>query len=75
MVMVWTNQAGQLADSPLQHTQVMNRVLQAESAAVCGLAITLIVIGWLARRSLDHRRLAGWEADWMATGPRWMPRR
>src|SRR5438132_8266305 len=74
-VMVWTNQAGQLTIPPLQDTQVVNRADQAATAAVAALAITLIVVGWLARRSLDRRRLAAWDDDWLANGPSWTPRR
>jgi hypothetical protein len=74
-VMVWTNRAGQLADSPLQATQVAGRALMSRVLAVAVLAVMLIVIGWLARRALDKRRLAAWDAEWLATGPRWSPRR
>ena len=74
-VMVWVNRVGQLADPPLQHTQVVSRAEQAAGAAVGSLAITLNVVGWLTRRSLDRRRLAAWDADWLANGPSWTPRR
>jgi len=74
-VLIWTNRAGQLADPPLGPTQLASRALLAEGAAAGSLAAALIVAGWLARRSLDRRRLAAWEADWLATGPRWSPRR
>ena len=73
-VLVWTDQAGQLADPPLGPTQLASRIL-AEGTAVGSLATALIVAGWLARRSLDRRRLAAWDADWKANGPRWSPRR
>jgi hypothetical protein len=29
----------------------------------------------LTLRVLDRRRMAAWDADWLATGPRWSPRR
>ena len=74
-VLVWTNQAGQLADPPLGPTQLASRALLAEVAVIGSLATALIVVGWLARRSLDRRRLAAWDADWQANGPRWSPRR
>ena len=74
-VMVWTNQAGQLTDPPLRHTQVVNQADLAAAAAIGFLAIALTVVSWLARRSLDRRRLAAWDADWLAHGPRWSPRR
>ena len=35
----------------------------------------LATAGWLVRRSLDRRRLSGWDTEWLANGPRWSPRR
>jgi hypothetical protein len=74
-VTVWTNQAGQLTDPPLQHSQVGGRADLSRALAVAALAVMLIVVGWLGRRALDRRRLAAWDADWLATGPRWSSRR
>ncbi len=74
-VLVWMNQAGQLTDPPLRHAQLVNRAKLAEGAVAGSLAVALAVVGWLARRSLDRRRLAAWDADWLAHGPRWSPRR
>jgi hypothetical protein len=74
-VTVWVNQAGQLTDSPLQYSQVTGRVDVARVLAVAALAVTLIVVGWAARWALDRRRLAAWDAEWLATGPRWSSRR
>jgi Na+-transporting NADH:ubiquinone oxidoreductase subunit NqrB len=74
-VMIWVNQAGQPSDPPLQHGQAVGRTQLAEGFAVASSAVALIVVGGLARRSLDRRRMAAWDADWMATGPRWSPRR
>lgn len=74
-VLVWVDHAGRLADPPLGRTQLATRAQLAGEAAVGALAIALAVTGWLARRSLNRRRLAAWDADWLATGPRWTPRR
>jgi hypothetical protein len=74
-VLVWVNHAGQLADPPLGHPQLITRAQLAREFAAGAVAIVLIVIGWLVRRSLDRRRMAAWDADWLATGPRWSPRR
>jgi len=74
-VMVWTNQAGQLTDPPLQHGQVAGRVVSAQVLAVAGLAVTLLIVGWAARWVLDRRRMAAWGAEWLVGGPRWSPRR
>ena len=67
-VMIWTDQAGQLTDSPLQHSQVTGRADVARVLAVAALAVTLIVVGWAARWALDRRRLAAWGAEWLAIG-------
>jgi hypothetical protein len=69
-VMIWVNQAGQPTDSPLQHSQVEGRTEMARVLAVAGLAVTLIVIGMAGRWALDRRRLAGWDAEWLAIGTR-----
>jgi hypothetical protein len=74
-VMVWTNRAGQLTDSPLMHTQVVDRAVMSRVLAVAALGVLLIAVGMLARRALDKRRLAAWDAEWLATGPRWSHRR
>ena len=72
-VVIWVNQAGQLADSPLVTSQVTGRTDMARVLAVVGLAVALIVIGLAGHGALHQRRLARWDAEWMATGPRWSP--
>jgi peptidoglycan biosynthesis protein MviN/MurJ (putative lipid II flippase) len=47
----------------------------AAGVAVGGLAVVLITTACLVRRGLDRRRMAAWDADWLANGPRWSPRR
>jgi hypothetical protein len=74
-VMVWINQSGQLTNPPLQSDQAVSRAELSGALAVVGLAITLVAVGWLVHRALDRRRLAAWDADWRATGPRWSSRR
>ena len=74
-VMVWINQAGQLTDPPLQQAQVMSRVQLARVLAVIVFAITALVAGALTHQLMVRRRLAAWEADWLAKGPDWSPRR
>jgi hypothetical protein len=75
MVRVWTTRDGQLTDPPLLDSQVAEQAAFAEIAAVAALAILLTVAGLLARRALDKRRAAAWDADWRATEPRWTTRR
>jgi hypothetical protein len=73
--LIWVNRSGQQTDPPLQPSQIAGRVGLAETIAVVALAVVLAVPGGLTWRTLDARRLAGWDADWLATGPRWSPRR
>jgi len=70
-VMIWVNRSGQLEGSPLRPSQVAGRADMACTLAIVGLAITLIIIGLTGRWLLDRRRLAAWDADWLANGPRW----
>jgi hypothetical protein len=74
-VMVWVNQAGHLTDSPLQHSQVTGRANLSRVLAVTVLAVLLLIAGLAGRWALDRRRLAAWDTDWLATEPRWSPRR
>jgi hypothetical protein len=74
-VRVWVDRTGQLATPPLTRDQVSGRIQLAAGTAVAGLAVVLAAAGWLTRRYLDRRRLAAWDADWLANGPRWSPRR
>jgi hypothetical protein len=70
-LMIWVSQAGRLTSPPLQRSQVTDRTELAEGLAVAAVAVVLIVAGLVGRWSLDRRRLAGWDAEWLAAGPRW----
>ena len=72
-VTIWVNQAGRLTDSPLEPSQVVGRTNMARGLAVVALAGTLIAIGLAGHWALYRRRLARWDAEWMATGSRWSP--
>ena len=72
---IWVDQTGRLTGPPLSRDQMTGRAQLAAGGAVGGLAVVLSTAGWLVRRSLDRRRLSGWDAGWLANGPRWSPRR
>jgi hypothetical protein len=74
-VPVWVDQAGQLADPPLSRVQLTARVQLARELAGGALGIALAAANWLTRWLLDRRRMAAWDADWLATGPRWSRQR
>ena len=74
-VLVWTTPDGTITSQPMQRAQVSNTAVLTAIAAVGGLAVALAFLGWAIRWALDRRRLAGWDADWLANGPRWTTRR
>jgi hypothetical protein len=73
-VTVWTDRSGRAEGSPVRRADVaIGEALAALAAAVlAGAAVA--VTGLLARRALDRRRLAAWNAEWSRTGPRWTGR-
>jgi hypothetical protein len=71
---VWTDRAGDLTTAPLLDSQVASETTTGEVLGVFASAGALTLAGVLARRSLNKRRIAAWEADWHATGPRWTTR-
>ena len=71
---LWTTADGQLTNPPLQDSQVTGQAYFAEGAAVFTLAVLVTITGLLARRTLDKRRMAAWDTEWRATGPRWTTR-
>lgn len=72
---IWVDRSGRLTGPPLSRDQMTGRAQLAAWVTVGSLAAVLIVAGWLVRSSLDRRRLSGWDAEWLANGPRWSPRR
>ena len=70
-VLVWTDGSGRLEPAPVQHADVVAQEALAALAAAVLAAAAVAVTGLLARRVLDQRRLAAWDAEWSRTGPRW----
>jgi hypothetical protein len=71
LVHVWTDANGYLVSPPLTVTQVAD---QADAARVT--AIGGIIVGYMAstlaiRQLLNRRRMAAWDADWLATARVW----
>jgi hypothetical protein len=74
-VLVWTTLDGTLTSQPLQMSQVSDTAVTYGTGAVSALAVTLLIAGWVTHWALDRRRLAAWDADWLANGPRGTSRR
>jgi hypothetical protein len=67
---VWTTMNGKLAAPPLLESDVSSIETLGQLAAAAAL-ITAFLVSWLlARRELDRRRYAAWDADWQAIDPR-----
>jgi hypothetical protein len=68
---LWTTADGRLTNPPLEDSQVTGQAYFAEGFAVVTLAVLLTITGLMTRWTLDKRRIAAWDAEWRATGPRW----
>lgn len=73
-VMVWVDSAGRLTGPPLRDHQVGEQAALAGVVASTLLGLVLLCAGMFARRVLDTRRMAAWDAEWRVTGPRWRSR-
>jgi hypothetical protein len=71
---MWVTRDGQQAAQPLNNSQVASLAVLGQITGVAALAAALALAGALARWLLNRRRLAGWDADWQATEPRWTTR-
>jgi hypothetical protein len=74
-VSTWMDASGKPTGPPLQAAQVADRAALAVMLAPLVPAILLLAAWKLARRELERRRSAAWDADWRATGPQWTSRR
>jgi len=70
-VPIWLDRAGSVRMPALTAAQVKDRVVVVTMIALAGVALFLAGSALLARRVLDRRRLAGWEAAWLLVGPNW----
>lgn len=70
-VPVWLGRAGDVQVPPLTPAGARDRVMIGMSVALAAFALLLAGLALLARRLLDRRRLAGWEAAWLSVGPQW----
>ena len=74
LVHVWTDDNGYLISPPLTVTQVADQTDAARVAAVGGIIVGYMTSTLAIRQLLHRRRMAAWDADWHATGPRWTTR-
>jgi hypothetical protein len=70
-VTLWVDASGQPTGRPLQPVQVTGQAIDAAAIAAAAAFSALLCVGVLARWLLLRRRLAAWDAEWRAVGPRW----
>jgi hypothetical protein len=68
---IYLNDAGQVQTPPLAAGQLADRIDTITFIVLGVLAMVLLTLKGIARRILDGRRIAAWESDWLAVGPRW----
>jgi hypothetical protein len=71
---LFTTRDGRFTTPPMNDSQVASQTDLARVAGVAGLAMVVALAGVLSRWWLNRRRMAAWDADWRATGPRWTTR-
>lgn len=71
---VWTDRTGDFSFAPLLDSQVADQAFVGEAGGATTLAAVLGLVGALTHWTLNRRRMAAWDADWQATGPRWTTR-
>ncbi len=68
---VWLDSHGRVQVPPLTPAQLGQTVDAGMLISVVGLAVVISILTLVARWMLDRRRLASWEAGWLAVGPSW----
>jgi uncharacterized membrane protein YphA (DoxX/SURF4 family) len=68
---VWLDSHGHVHVPPLTPAQLGQTVDAAILISLAGLAVLVSMLTLLCRWMLDRRRIAGWEAGWLAVGPSW----
>ena len=74
-VHIWETANGWPAVRPLARSQIQVWIVGAAGLAVFTVVLAVGLAAVVAHILLYRRRLAAWDADWMATGPRWSQRR
>jgi hypothetical protein len=73
-VRIWIDSAGNLTTTPLNSTQMVDRVIAAVVFAPIVLGIVLLSVAAIVRRAFERRRIIRWEIAWEAIEPQWTHR-
>jgi hypothetical protein len=70
-VTVWTDGNGYLDSPPLPLAEVSSQAEAATIGAIVVAAVTYLCGAAAIRQLFNRRRMAAWDADWVATAPAW----
>jgi hypothetical protein len=70
-VTVWVDADGRLTGPPLQPSQVQGQGVLASVLAVMAVGVVLWGAGLAVHRAAERRRMAAWDDEWRAIGPKW----
>jgi len=70
-VTVWVDTDGRLTGPPLQSSQVQGQRVLASVLAVMAVGVVLWSAGLAVHRVAERRRMAAWDDEWRAIGPKW----
>jgi hypothetical protein len=70
-VTVWTDANGYLDSPPLAVPEIASQADAVTVGVIVGAGIVYIVVAAATRQLLNRRRMAAWDADWLATAPAW----
>lgn len=73
-VRVWVDADGWQATPPLETAQVQGQGVLASVLTVMAVAALLWGAGLAVHVAADRRRMAAWDEEWRATGPKWSRR-
>jgi hypothetical protein len=74
-VTVWTDGNGNLDSPPLAVSDLASQADAATTGVIIGAGVVYIVGAAAIRQLCNRRRMAAWDADWLATAPTWNPQR
>ena len=70
-VTIWTYTDGYLASPPLTAAEVAGQADAAMTGAIAGVGIVCVAGAGAIRQVVNRRRMAAWDADWLATARTW----
>jgi hypothetical protein len=71
VVTVWTDGSGYLDSPPLGVPEIASQADAAAAGVIVGAGVAYIAGAAAIRQLLNRRRMAAWDADWLATAQTW----